>query len=158
MRRREFILLAGSAAVCPLPARAQQGMRRLGVAVNFREGDPDIKPWFEAFEARLRELGWEAGRNLQIDYRWAAGDADRRRANVDEIVKLKPDVIFAISTPTIVALQKATSTIPIVFVNANNPVGFGFEKRAGHSSTRRGRLFAGRCCRCLLLLVFAFTS
>jgi putative ABC transport system substrate-binding protein len=75
---------------------------------------------------RLGELGWSEGRNIRIDERWAGGDADRLRAYAAELVSLKPDVIFGEGTPVVAALQQATRTIPIVFLNANNPIGFGF--------------------------------
>jgi ABC-type uncharacterized transport system substrate-binding protein len=129
MKRRDFITLIGGVAIAwPLAARAQQTerMRRVGVLMNFAEGDREAMSWIDAFYKRLQELGWRKGQNIQIDERWAAGDADRRRQFATDLVSLEPDVIFGFSTPTIAALQRATRTIPIVFVNANNPVGSGF--------------------------------
>jgi putative ABC transport system substrate-binding protein len=127
MRRRAFLAVIGSAAALPIAVRAQQDrVRLIGVVTNFAEGDPDIQRWLKAFQARLQALGWEVGRNLRIEYRFGGGDSIRRHAYVREIAGLKPDVILGVSTPTIAALQEATRTIPIVFVNANNPVGLGF--------------------------------
>jgi putative ABC transport system substrate-binding protein len=74
----------------------------------------------------LTELGWTDGRNVRTEERWAAGSEDRRRAYAAELVRLNPDVILGVSTPPVAALRQATRTIPIVFVNANNPVGSGF--------------------------------
>ena len=74
----------------------------------------------------LQQLGWAVGRNVQIDYRWAAGDADRIRKYAAELVALAPDVILAAGTSTVAPLQQATRTVPIVFVNVTDPVGAGF--------------------------------
>ena len=73
----------------------------------------------------MQELGW-SGRNLQIDYRWGAGDADRFRTYAAELVAVGPDVIFATGTPVVEALQHVTRTVPIVFVTVIDPVGSGF--------------------------------
>ena len=129
LRRRDFITLlgAGAAAAWPLAARAQQGerMRRVGVLMPIAddsEGQERIKP----FQATLHDLGWVEGRNVQIDYRWTEGDANRIPRYVSELVRLRPDVIFETSSPVLAALKRATSTIPIVFVNVSDPVGQGF--------------------------------
>src|SRR5215471_894494 len=128
-KRRDFITLlgAGAAAAWPLAARAQQGerMRRVGVLMPIAddsEGQERIKP----FQATLHDLGWVEGRNVQIDYRWTEGDANRIPRYVSELVRLRPDVIFETSSPVLAALKRATSTIPIVFVNVSDPVGQGF--------------------------------
>jgi ABC-type uncharacterized transport system substrate-binding protein len=127
MKRREFIaLLGGAAAAWPVAARAQQPERRIGVLMALVESDPEAQSLISTARQRLGELGWSEGRNIRIDDRWAAGDADRLRAYAAELVSLKPDVIFGEGTPVVAALQQATRTIPIVFVNANNPIGFGF--------------------------------
>jgi putative ABC transport system substrate-binding protein len=129
MRRREFITLLGGAAVTwPLPTRAQHSelMRRIGVLQPQRESDREAQSWISAFLQRLKTLGWIEGYNIQIDLRWYAGNLALLRSHAADLVKLKPDLIFCMSTPTVSALQQATKTIPIVFVNANNPVGFGF--------------------------------
>jgi putative tryptophan/tyrosine transport system substrate-binding protein len=129
MRRREFIsLLGGAAATWPLTARAQQAerVRRVGVLMHLAADDPEGQPRITAFEQGLRELGWAVGRNLRIDYRWAAGDPDRLRKYAAELAALAPDVILAGGgTPLVVALQQATATVPIVFVGVADPVGAG---------------------------------
>jgi putative tryptophan/tyrosine transport system substrate-binding protein len=127
--RREFIsLLGGAAATWPLTARAQQAerVRRVGVLMHLAADDPEGQPRITAFEQGLRELGWAVGRNLRIDYRWAAGDPDRLRKYAAELAVLAPDVILAGGgTPLVVALQQATATVPIVFVGVADPVGAG---------------------------------
>jgi len=74
----------------------------------------------------LRKLGWVNGRNLQVDHRWAAGNPERATVFAKELVALKPDVIVAHTTPSVVAMQKQTDTIPIVFVQISDPIGNGF--------------------------------
>ena len=78
-----------------------------------------------AFRQGLQQLGWIDRRNVQIDVRWGANDADRRR-NAAELVAKVPDVILASTTLAMVALQHATSTVPVVFANVTDPVGAGF--------------------------------
>ena len=98
MRRRELItLLGGAAAAWPLTARAQQpgGMRRVGVLMNVAADDPEAQARNAAVLQGLQELGWIVGRNVRIDYRWAAGDADRLRRYAAELVALAPDAILA---------------------------------------------------------------
>jgi putative ABC transport system substrate-binding protein len=129
MRRREFItLLGGAAATWPLAARAQQGerMRSIGMLMNLAADDPEGQARFAAFLQGLRELGWTDGRNMRIDARWAAANADRFRAYAAELVALAPDVILAATTPGVTALQQGTRTVPIVFVSVVDPVGAGF--------------------------------
>ena len=127
MRRREFIPLLGGAAAWPLAARAQEGgpKRRLGAIIGFAEDDPEVRFFVEAFDQGLRELGWFDGRNIRIDYRFGAGDVAKMRSIVKEVVDLRPDVIFATSTPITVALHQETLTIPVVFVVVSDPVGAG---------------------------------
>jgi putative ABC transport system substrate-binding protein len=128
MRRREFISLLGSSAVAwPLVARAQQPdrMRRIGVFINLAANDPEAKLFVEAFLQGLKQLGWTDGRNVRIDYRWGAGDADRYRRYAAELVALAPDVILATTTSMVQAMQQASRTVPIVFVNLIDPVGGG---------------------------------
>ena len=129
MRRREFItLLGGAAATWPLAAYAQQpdGVRRIGVLMPLAATDPSMKRQVAAFVRQLQELGWAEGRNLQIDYRWAAGDAERMQVFAKELVALQPHVILARSTPVTAALLKQTRTIPIVFTVVSDPVGEHF--------------------------------
>src|SRR5262245_18201673 len=119
MRRREFIAFLGGAAAWPLAARAQQPeqIRRIGVIMNLAEGDPEGQARIAAFQRSLQQLGWADGRNVRINYRWAAGDAVRFHRYAEELVALAPDIILASATPSIQALQEATRTVPIVFVN-----------------------------------------
>ena len=124
MRRREFIAFLGDAAATwPLAAYAQQpdGVRRIGALMPLAESDPSIKRQLAAFVRQLEALGWAEGRNLRIEYRWAAGDADRMQVFAKELVTLQPHVILARSTPVTAALQKQTRTIPIVFALVGAP-------------------------------------
>jgi putative ABC transport system substrate-binding protein len=127
MKRREFITLLGGAAAWPLAAGAQQRerMRRVGVLMNLAADDTEAQARLAAFLQGLQELGWTVGRNVQIDYRWSAADADRIRKSAPELVALAPDVIMATSSPVTAALLQATRTIPIVFVQVADPVGAG---------------------------------
>jgi putative ABC transport system substrate-binding protein len=128
MRRREFISLIGSAAVAwPLAARAQQRerMRRIGVFMPGVADDPEYEARNAAFLQGLGQLGWIVGRNIRIDYRWGAGNIERYRAIAAELVALAPDVLVAFGYATASALQKATSTVPIVFASVTDPVGGG---------------------------------
>jgi len=127
MRRRDFIgLTAGMAAVWAPAARAQQAMRKLGVLMIVAEDDPDSRRRIAAFRLGLRELGWQDGQNIQIEYRWAAGRPDLIRQYAEELVALAPDVILANGTPVVAALKPLTRSIPIVGVLIVDPVGLGF--------------------------------
>jgi putative ABC transport system substrate-binding protein len=115
VKRRDFIaVLSAAAASWPLAARAQQptGIRRLGVLLNLSENDVEAQRLVKAFRERLAQLGWEDGRNLQIDYRWAGSDVGRIRAFAKELVKLSPDIMVGYATPSVAALQQETRTIP----------------------------------------------
>jgi putative ABC transport system substrate-binding protein len=126
MRRRDFFGLIGGAAAWPVAARAQQGerMRRVGVHMNSPADSPEGKARFGAFMQGLDQLGWNDGRNVRIDVRWAAaGDVDRNRKTAAELIALAPDIILATTGPSATALQRATRTIPIVFAMVLDPVG-----------------------------------
>jgi putative tryptophan/tyrosine transport system substrate-binding protein len=127
MRRREFIAGLGGSAAWPLAARAQQPgrMRRIGVLMWVSMDDPVGQSDIATFQQTLRELGWTEGRNVTIDYRWGAGDANRYRTYAAELVALAPDVIVAGNGGTARALQQASGTVPIVFATAPDPVGRG---------------------------------
>ena len=126
MRRRDFIMLLGSAAAAgPLTARAQQAGKLptigyLGVttpAVSVQR--------LAAFVQRLRELGWIDGRNIAIEYRWAEGSNERTAEFAAEFVRRKVDVIVTGGGPAVAAAKRATSVIPIVFQVMADPVGSG---------------------------------
>jgi putative ABC transport system substrate-binding protein len=128
MRRRKFIALFGGVAAWPIVARAQQAerMRRIGVLLGNAESDPQAQARLAKFAKALQDLGWNVGRNIAIDYRWAAADLGRMTTFAKELVALKPDLIVASTTPVVEALQRETKTIPIVFVVVSDPVGSGF--------------------------------
>ena len=130
MKRREFItLLGGAAVVWPLAAPAQQAerMRRIGVLQGGSDRDDQrSQPSMAAFLQRLQQSGWTDGRNVRIDYRWPAGDADKARKYAAELVALAPDVILTASSISLAALLQATRTVPMVFVAIVDPVGTGF--------------------------------
>jgi putative tryptophan/tyrosine transport system substrate-binding protein len=135
LQRREFITLVGTAAAAwSIAARAQQaeGVRRLGVFGHLAESDPEMRSWTVELEQGLQKLGWTVGRNLRIDYCFAAADVARMPKLANELIALTPDVILAGNTPTLAALQKATGTIPIVFVTVADPVGGGFVQSFAH--------------------------
>ena len=118
MKRREVIkLIGGAAASWPLAVRAQQHdeVRRIGVVVNVAADDPEAQASVAAFKQTLQQLGWSEGRNLQIDFRGAAGDPERMQAFAKELVALRPHVILTRSTPVTAAVLKQTRAIPIVF-------------------------------------------
>jgi len=128
MRRREFITLLGGGAAWPLAARAQQPerMRRIGVLMNVGESNPDGQARYAAFLQGLQQLGWTDGRNVRLEVRWGADDADRIHRGASELVALPLDVILANAGTTVSALQQVTSTVPIVFASVIDPVGAGF--------------------------------
>src|SRR6516165_991206 len=129
MRRREFIALVGSvAAAWPFAARAQQAerLRRIGVLMARAANDPEGQKQAAALQRGIEQLGWSPGRNVDIEYRWLAGDASRAEALAKELVDWRPDILVANSTPSLVAARQATSTIPIVFVAIADPVAQGF--------------------------------
>jgi putative ABC transport system substrate-binding protein len=126
--RRELLIALGGAAAWPLTARAQQGerTRRVGVLMNLASDDAEGQARLAAFHQGLQQLGWTVGRNVQIDYRWGAGDADRIRKFAAELIAVAPDVILSTGSPSVAAFQQATRTVPIVFVTVVDPVSSGF--------------------------------
>jgi putative tryptophan/tyrosine transport system substrate-binding protein len=126
LRRREFItLLGGAAASWPIATRAQQPerMRRIGVLMGFPESDAEAQVRAVAFREGLQKLGWTEGRNILIDTRWAALEAQAMQRFAKELVGLRPDVILTHTTPATIAVQRETRAIPIVFVQVVDPVG-----------------------------------
>jgi len=127
MRRRDLIKgIAGLTSAWPLSALAQQSGRakRIGVLSN-APADAQGQSGVEAFQQALRQLGWSGGSNLHIDVRWGENDPDRARKYAAELMALAPDVLLAAGTLSVIALQKATHTVPIVFVRVSDPVGGG---------------------------------
>jgi ABC-type uncharacterized transport system substrate-binding protein len=128
LRRREFITLLGGAAAWPLVARAQQRerVRRIGLLLPAAADDPEYQARVGAFLQGLQQSGWSLGQNVRIDTRWAGADADDTRRNAAELVAAAPDVILVNGGFQLGTLQRATRTVPIVFVNVSDPVGAGF--------------------------------
>jgi putative tryptophan/tyrosine transport system substrate-binding protein len=129
LRRRDFItFLGGAATAWPLAARAQQPerMRRIGVLSMNAESDVEWRASFKVFQDRLEELGWTDGRNIQINYRLAAGNVERLSTFAKELAGMAPDLLLATNTPSLAALQRMTDSVPIVFVQVSDPIGDGF--------------------------------
>jgi putative tryptophan/tyrosine transport system substrate-binding protein len=127
-RRGLISLLGGAAAAWPLTARAQQSdrVRRIGVLMGFAESDSEAQGYVAAFREGLQKLGWEDGRNIRIETRWAALDAEATQRFAKELVALQPDLILSHNTPATAALLQQTRTIPIIFATVGDPVGSGF--------------------------------
>jgi ABC transporter substrate binding protein len=148
LRRRRFITLLGGAAVTgPLGARAQQAerVRRIGFLTNFTADDPGVKPRITAFLQGLQELGWIDGRNIRIDIRYGAGEADRARQYAAELVALTPDVMLASGGSALAAVKNATR-MPIVFVNVTDPVGAGHVARTRRRTEEKRLRYSKRRC------------
>src|ERR1051325_6051681 len=123
MRRRDFISLAGTAIAWPFAAQAQQ-TKRLPIVGVLGANSTAWKPRTDAFAKRLNELGWVDGRTIAIEYRWDEGHGERRTEIAAEFVRLKADVVVTVGS-SVAPLKHATSTIPIVFALANDPIGGG---------------------------------
>ena len=129
MRRRDFIWLLGGSKICwPLAASAQKGgqIRRIGLLMIIPEGDPQSRADREALELGLHSLGWIAGRNLDLEYRWSDGDETTLRKYAAELVGMSPDVLMTEGTAAFAAVKRETKSIPTIFVNVSDPVGQGF--------------------------------
>ncbi len=124
MRRRKFIMLLGGTVAWPLAARAQQGdrVRRIGVVEAFTENDSEGQARIGSLRESLAKLGWTNGRNVRIEYRWGAIDPNRARAYAAELAAMAPDVIFVDSAPVVAAIRDQIHAIPIVFIQAGDPV------------------------------------
>jgi len=129
MKRRDFITLLSGATAWPLLAlaRAQQSdpVRRIGALFSMAPDDPLARPRIAAFEQALQALGWTVGRNLQIDYRWTAGDPKVHWTYATELLALKPMLILAHTGMIAKVLQSLTGDVPIVFVNVLDPTANG---------------------------------
>jgi putative ABC transport system substrate-binding protein len=135
MRRREFIVLLTGAAASPLGARAQQPTQRIrliGALVPFAEKDKIGQSWLTMFRQRLSELGWVEGRNVGIEYRFAAGNSERMRSFATELAELHPDVILISGTAVVGVVRPLLRSIPVVFVQVTDPVGIGLIKSLAH--------------------------
>jgi putative ABC transport system substrate-binding protein len=108
------------------PGGKPAAMRRIFMLMGTTENDLDGQAAIRTFRQSLQVLGWTEGQNIRIDYRWAAGNLDRARAHATELATLVPDVVVVNGTQALTAAQRATQTIPIVFVVVANPVGAGF--------------------------------
>ena len=136
MRRRDFIrAISGAVVAWPIAARAQQAqrMRRIGVLIGFAETDPDVQSWLATFRDSLAKLGWTEGSNFRIELRWAGYDPDKIKTLAKELVDLRPDAIFSVTTIVTNALVRETQTIPIVIVTVADPISSGFVTNLGRS-------------------------
>jgi putative ABC transport system substrate-binding protein len=127
MRRRDFIALAGGTAAWPLAGHGQpERIRRVGVLMAFPATDLETRAEVTAFTQALARFGWVEGKNIEIDWRFAAGDPRLFKSYAAELVGLSPDVILASNSPSVAALRQQTRTIPIIFALVSDPVGQGF--------------------------------
>jgi hypothetical protein len=131
MRRREFITLLGGAATWPLAARAQQP-RRVAALIHSTADDAIYQSRVAGFQRSLRSLGWIEGKNLQLDIRWDELDPETTHRHAVELAALAPDVILTSGTAGLAAMQRATRTIPIVFMQVSDPVAQGFVTSLAH--------------------------
>ena len=136
MKRREFLSLAAGAAALPLAARGEPPIRKVGVLAGLSAGPevPGAQAFLNPFRAAMREAGWIEGENVRIDYRFggALSDLSKTRTSAAELVALAPDVIYAQGLPASIALRAETKTIPIVFTQVIDPVGFKLADSLGH--------------------------
>ena len=136
--RRTFLTTlggaAGSSLLGSLATRAQQPgrMRRIGVLMSTAAEDALGQASVSALAQGLQQSGWRIGDNVQIDYRWGAGDIERFRRYAAELVALAPDVLVGAADSIVFALQQASRTIPIVFVTTIDPVGSGIVASLAH--------------------------
>jgi putative tryptophan/tyrosine transport system substrate-binding protein len=134
MRRRDFITLVGGGAIWPLAAQALQSerMRRIGVLMLYPESDPQGQLRAAAFRQGLQKLGWEVGRNVQVDIQWGFGDTDWLRSAAAQLLRLAPDVIVANGTPAAKTMQQASRTVPVIFIAGSDPVVDGLVPSLAH--------------------------
>jgi putative ABC transport system substrate-binding protein len=127
-RRKFASVLVGATVAWPLDAHAQQTerIRRIGVVMGYAESDPNGQLQVAAFRQQLQKLGWVEGRNIRIDWRYAADDPGQIRSMAEELLGLSPDVMVANSNLVTTVLQSVVHTIPLVFVSVSDPIGSGF--------------------------------
>jgi putative ABC transport system substrate-binding protein len=138
VKRREFItLFGGAAATWPLSARAQQpdNMRRVGVLMGYAETDAAAHALVAAFRHELHKLGWDEGRNIRIDVRFAGTDIGRVRALLMELKSPTPDVLVSNTNLVTAVVQAEVRTLPIVFTSVGDPVGSGFINNEAHPNS-----------------------
>jgi putative ABC transport system substrate-binding protein len=148
VKRRAFVVALGGAAAWPLAGHAQQPqrIRRVGVWLPQSVNHPEARARVAAVGRALADFGWVEGKNIRIDYRYAAGDPTLFKTYAAELVGLSPDVILAASTPGLAAVREQTRTIPIVFVNVSEPVAQGFvQSLARRAATSPGSPTLMRC-------------
>jgi len=124
------LVLALTITLAPLAARAQrpERMREIGVVMAYKESDPNGQVQVQAFRQELQKLGWVEGRNVQIDFRYAADDPARIRALAAELLGRRPDLMVSNSNFVTTILQSEVRSIPLVFVSVSDPIGSGFVK------------------------------
>jgi putative tryptophan/tyrosine transport system substrate-binding protein len=135
MRRRDFLAyLVGAAGSLPRAASSQSGgsVRRIGILIEFAESDPEAQARLSALWRGLNALGWTNGDNLRSDLRFGAGNAARIQSLAAELAASVPDVILGSGAPVAAALQRATRSVPIVFVQISDPVGAGLVPSLGY--------------------------
>jgi putative ABC transport system substrate-binding protein len=138
LKRREFItLLGGTAMVLPGIAHAQRGerVRRVGVLHTIAQTDGDAQPRVAALEQTLQKLGWTVGANLDLEYRWAAGDPNRVRQYARELIDWDADIIVGVTTAAMLQLTRETQTLPLIFIQVPDPVVLGFVNSLSHPGT-----------------------
>ena len=145
MNRRVFITLLGGAAAWPLAARAQQSERthRVGVLMPYPNGNAEARARLAAFSGELQKLGRIDGSNLRIEVRWTTANAEGIRAAAASLVALAPDVLLATALPSVMALQHATRSIPIVFVQVRDPLAAGIVESLAHPGGKCYRIYDG---------------
>src|SRR5690349_16827501 len=127
MKRRQFISLLGASIFCPARAQENGQVRRVAVLA----GGPESDIAYTTFERELKKLGWELGRNLQIDYVWSV-IGERARTVPAEVLRLQPDVVLSVGTPATKELQRLNPTVPVVFTTVSEPVTQGIVQSLAH--------------------------
>ena len=127
MTRRDLIVALGIVIARPLSVHAQMPARtrRVGVLLAGAEDDPVLRSMTAALREQLEKLGWTEGRNVTLDYRWAAAESEQFPVLAKELLALQPDVIVSLTTTAALAIKRETNAVPVVFVNVVDPIGSG---------------------------------